>query len=37
MRRQLALAAFLLAPVAAEAQAGSPAGAIPVATLQARR
>ena len=37
MRRQLALAAFLLAPVTAEAQAGSPAGPIPVATLQARR
>src|SRR5690242_21606961 len=37
MRRQLALAAFLLAPTILAAQAGSPAGAVPVATLQARR
>ncbi|HWA40078.1 MAG TPA: aminopeptidase P N-terminal domain-containing protein, partial [Gemmatimonadales bacterium] len=37
MRRHLALAALLLAPVPLAAQAGSPAGPVPVATLQARR
>lgn len=35
--RRLVLAALLLAPAAVTAQAGSPAGPVPVATLQARR
>lgn len=37
MRRQLALVALLFAPTMLAAQAGSPAGPVPVATLQARR
>ena len=37
MRRPLALVALLFAPLPLAAQAGSPAGPVPVATLQARR
>ncbi len=37
MRRSLALALLVLAPLPLAAQAGSPAGPVPVATLQARR
>ena len=37
MRRSLLLLALLAAPTAVQAQAGSPAGQIPVAALQARR